>query len=147
MKRLGRRSPMLVAAAARVPSHKRFQRVLVDAPCSGTGTLRKHPELKWRVSQEEIERLGCQILEWLESLAGLVAPGGLLVFMTCSLEAEENESLMARFQERHVEFGPYDLGESVERPLKAGVTGPGTWRVLPADDHDGFSVQVLSRSR
>ncbi len=147
MERLARRRPLVVADAATAPFRAGFERLVVDAPCSGTGTLRKHPELKWRVSEAEIERLGRQLLSWLEAVSHLVSVGGLLVFMTCSLEPEENEIVLARFLARHNDFRPLVLSGRLDAPLEAGVTGPGTWRVLPADDHDGFSVQVLIRNR
>lgn len=146
MRRLARRRPLVVADAGRAPFRGSFGRVLLDVPCSGTGTLRKHPELKWRSSEAEIARLGRQIRHWLEGVAHLVAHGGLLVFMTCSLEPEENETVMERFLAHHAEFRPCALSERLDGTLQAWVTGPGTWRVLPADDHDGFSVQVLLRT-
>ena len=75
----------------------RFDRVVLDLPCTGTGTLRRHPELKWRISEGEIGRLASRRRALLEASAPLVAPGGLLVAITCSLEGEENEDVMARF--------------------------------------------------
>jgi 16S rRNA (cytosine967-C5)-methyltransferase len=77
--------------------HVRFDRVLVDAPCSGTGTLRRHPEIKWRLQPADLAALGEIQLRLLKSAAPFVASGGLLVYSTCSLEREENQDVVARF--------------------------------------------------
>jgi 16S rRNA (cytosine967-C5)-methyltransferase len=123
-----------------------FDRVIADLPCSGTGTLRKHPELKWRLSEGEIGRLCGDALRILDGAASLVRPGGLLISMTCSLERDENEGLIAQFRDRHPEFRPEELGEGIPPALKVFIQAPGVWRVPPADDHDGFTVQVLRRA-
>ena len=83
--------------AERTPFTGAFDRVVVDYPCTGTGTLRKHPELKWRWSESELERLAAQALRLLAGAAVAVAPGGLLVAISCSLEPEENEAVGERF--------------------------------------------------
>ncbi len=144
---LARRLALVAADAEWAPFRGGFARVVLDAPCSGTGTLRKHPELKWRTSLGEINRLADQTCRWLEAAADQVGPGGLLILMTCSLEPEENEMVVKDFLERHAEFRPCALEERLEGELEAWITGPGTWRILPADDHDGFSVQVVTKCR
>ena len=146
-RRLRRSLPLAVADAGEPPFQRAFDRVVLDLPCTGTGTLRRHPEIKWRISEGEIGRLSRQALRLLEGTAPLVAPGGLLVAITCSLEREENEEVMARFLATHPELSPLPLGEALESPAAAGVTGPGTWRVLTGGDHDGFSVNVLAKAR
>jgi 16S rRNA (cytosine967-C5)-methyltransferase len=143
--RLGRRLPVTVADAGRLPFVDRFDRVVVDLPCTGTGTFRKHPELKWRVSEDELGRLAEQGAELLVGASRAVAPGGLLVAITCSLEPEENESVVGSFLERHGEFTPLELGGRLPPPLDAAVVGAGRWQVLPEGDHDGFTVSVLAR--
>jgi 16S rRNA (cytosine967-C5)-methyltransferase len=143
--RLGRRLPLVVADAALPAVARRFDRVVLDLPCTGTGTLRRHPEIKWRLSPEEIGRLSGQALRLLEGAAPAVRPGGLLVAITCSLEEEENEGVVASFLAGHPAFAPFDLAAALPAPLAAGVSGPGLWRVLTAGDHDGFSVNVLQR--
>jgi len=145
--RLGRRFPVVVADGTRPPWKTSFDRVILDLPCTGTGTLRKHPELKWRISEDEIGRLSRQALALLEGAAPVVGEMGLLVAVTCSLEAEENEDVVAAFLERRPEFEPADLSEELSPPLSRGIRGPGFWRILPARDHDGFSVHVLRRTR
>ena len=145
LERLDRRLPLLLSDAARPPFHQPFDRVVVDLPCSGTGTLRKNPELKWRLSEEEVERLSGQGAELLGGVAGAVRPGGLLTAITCSLEAEENEEVVARFLDEHEEFAPLDLESRLPTPLDASIAGPGLWRLLPGGNHDGFTVSVLRR--
>jgi 16S rRNA (cytosine967-C5)-methyltransferase len=72
----------------------RFDRILVDAPCSNTGVMRRRVDLRWRIRPEEIERLRSTQLELLERAAKLLKPGGTLVYSTCSLEEEENSGLV-----------------------------------------------------
>jgi len=146
-RRLQRPLPLAVADAAGPPFTRGFDRVVLDLPCTGTGTLRRHPEIKWRISEGEIGRLSRQALRMLEGTAPLVAPGGLLVAITCSLEREENEEVVARFLATRPDFSLLTLEETLESPVTAGVTGPGAWRILTGGDHDGFSVNVLAKAR
>lgn len=142
-----RLQPRLLAAdGLALPFGSVFDRVVVDLPCSGTGTLRKHPELKWRISAGEIERLSAEGLAMVRGAAECVRPGGLLVVITCSIEPEENEAVAAAFLESRPGFRRRDLAGDLRRPAVEHVAGPGVWRVLPADDHDGFTVQVLERT-
>jgi 16S rRNA (cytosine967-C5)-methyltransferase len=145
LRRLGRVLPLVAADAAHPPFSGGFDRVVLDLPCTGTGTLRKHPELKWRISEAEIGRLAAQALALLESAARLVAPGGLLVAITCSLEPEENEQVIERLLAARSELGPVDLAGALPAPADRGIAGPGLWRLLTGDDHDGFTVSVLRR--
>jgi 16S rRNA (cytosine967-C5)-methyltransferase len=143
--RLARPVNLVLMDGERTAFSEVFERVVVDLPCSGTGTLRKHPELKWRVSPAEIVRLAAQSARILDGAAAAVRPGGLLIVITCSIEAEENEDVVARFLERHEGFVPFDLDRVLAEPIRAAIAGPGLWRLLPAADHDGFSVSVLWR--
>ncbi len=145
--RLGRALPVLAADAGRPPLAGRFDRVILDLPCTGTGTLRKHPELKWRISESEVGRLSRQSLRLLRGAAPLVAEGGLLVAITCSLEPEENEEVVARFLDEHRELERVELGELLTYPLDGSIAGPGFWRILPDGEHDGFTVHALRRRR
>ena len=79
----------------------KIDRVLVDAPCSGLGTLRRNPDLKWRQSPEAIEELRVKQAAILASAARLLKPGGRLVYATCSLLAAENEAIAEAFSEAH----------------------------------------------
>jgi 16S rRNA (cytosine967-C5)-methyltransferase len=145
-RRLRRALPLAVADAGVPPFRGPFDRVVLDLPCTGTGTLRRHPEIKWRISEGEIGRLSRQALRLLEGTAPLVAPGGRLIAITCSLEPEENEEVMARFLATHPELSLLPLERLLESPVAAGITGPGAWRILTGGDHDGFSVQVLAKA-
>lgn len=147
LRRLRRSLPRVVADAARPPFAGPFDRVVLDLPCTGTGTLRRHPELKWRISEPEIGRLARQAVRLLTGAAPLLAPGGLLVAITCSLEREENEDVVAAFLSEHPELAPLPLEGLLEPPVSAGVFAPGAWRVLTGGDHDGFSVHVLEKAR
>lgn len=144
--RLGRPVPMMMADAGRPATSTAFDRVVVDLPCTGTGTLRKHPELKWRISEGEIGRLTRQSLRLLDGAARQVVEGGLLVAVTCSLEREENHDVVAAFLERHPEFAPVDLAPLVTAPLDRWIVGLGSWQIAPDGDHDGFTVHVLRRT-
>jgi 16S rRNA (cytosine967-C5)-methyltransferase len=81
-----------------------FDRILVDAPCSGLGVLRRHPEAKWRKSSEQFERHQALQIQILDSAAVSLRPGGVLVYSTCSTEAEENEAVIEQFLRSHAEF-------------------------------------------
>jgi len=145
--RLRRVLPLVLADAGAPPWRGTFDRIVLDLPCTGTGTLRRHPELKWRISEGEIGRLSRQALHLLDGMAPHVAPGGTLVAITCSLEREENEDVVSRFVATHPDFSLLPLAGRLENPLAAGIRGPGAWRVLTGGDHDGFSVNVLAKAR
>jgi len=81
-----------------------FDRILLDAPCSNTGVMRRRVELRWRLRPEEIQRLRGLQLELLGDAAGIVKPGGILVYSTCSLEPEENGEVVKEFLAGHPDF-------------------------------------------
>jgi 16S rRNA (cytosine967-C5)-methyltransferase len=81
-------------AARPLPFRNRFDRILVDAPCSGTGTLGRNPEIKWRIGPDTPARLHAVQAAILSNALQLLAPGGRLVYSTCSLEREENEAVV-----------------------------------------------------
>jgi 16S rRNA (cytosine967-C5)-methyltransferase len=81
----------------------------------------------------------------LESCSGLVRPGGLLCIITCSIEVEENESVVGQFLERARDFEPMPLENRLPKSLRCGLGTQGRWRVLPTEHHDGFTVHVLRR--
>ncbi|MEO8503857.1 MAG: transcription antitermination factor NusB [Acidobacteriota bacterium] len=147
IKRLRLPIASLVADAERPALRGGFDRVVLDLPCSGTGTLRKHPELKWRISESEIGRLSRQALRMLAGCAPLVGAGGRLVAITCSLEPEENEQVVASFLAEHSDFEPEELTGQVPAALERHLISPGFWRLATAGDHDGFTVHVLKRRR
>jgi 16S rRNA (cytosine967-C5)-methyltransferase len=93
-----------VVADAHRPPVRQVGAVLLDAPCLGTGTFARHPDARSRVTPEALQRLGGLQAELLERTSDVVAPGGLLIYSTCSLEPEENELQVQGFLARHPEF-------------------------------------------
>jgi 16S rRNA (cytosine967-C5)-methyltransferase len=79
------------------PFHRPFDLVLVDAPCSGLGTLRRDPDIRWRREERDLPRLAAAELVLLQQAAAVVAPGGRLVYSTCSSEPEENDGVVQAF--------------------------------------------------
>ena len=120
-----------------------FERVLVDAPCSGTGTLRHNPEIRWRISAEDIIELSNRQRQILTNAAGVVKPGGRLVYSTCSLEPDENEAVVKAFTRSFENFEPATL--SVEPRLLTSANSARTWP--QRDDTDGFFVAAFTRKR
>ncbi len=124
------------------------QRVLVDAPCSGIGTLRRNPDLKWRQHPESLAEL-CQMQKSiLSSAARCVAPGGRLVYATCSLLPEENEQQAEAFLSNHPDFALVDVSTVLDNragPLK--MTTP--YLKLRPDVHgtDGFFAAIFERQK
>lgn len=118
-----------------------FDRVLVDAPCSGTGTLRGNPEIKWRLSADDLTRLAELQLSLLERAASSVVRCGRLVYSTCSMEREENEEVVRGFLERTSRF------RVIEPKAPAGlITNDGFVKTLPhRDNADGFFAAALER--
>ena len=126
----------------------KIDRVLVDAPCTGLGTLRRNPDLKWRQTAEAVGELNAKQGAILDSAATLVKPGGRLVYGTCSLLAEENEDVVARFLEAHPDFHVVPAAEVLARQ---GVVLPGMGDYLRLDprrhETDGFFAAVLERRK
>lgn len=94
----------LVVADARHPPVRDSEVVVVDVPCSGTGTLARHPDGRWRLTPASVRAMVGLQREILDAAAGIVRPGGLLVYSTCSLEREENEDQVVGFLERRPDF-------------------------------------------
>ncbi|HEX8185035.1 MAG TPA: 16S rRNA (cytosine(967)-C(5))-methyltransferase RsmB [Blastocatellia bacterium] len=118
-----------------------FDRVLIDAPCSGTGTLRRNPEIKWRLAADDIPRLAGVQLRLLERGAGMLASGGRLVYSTCSLEPEENEGVIGRFLEGGAPF------RTVQPKSHSDLITPeGFVRTFPhRQQTDGFFAAALEK--
>lgn len=129
----------------------KFDRVLVDAPCSGTGTLRRNPDLKWRQSVEQVNELSDMQAKILEAAAPLVRPGGLLVYATCSLLDQENGAIQQAFSEKHTEFEVVNpvqqlAAVGVDLPTDAVTQGamglPGLQLLPHRHNTDGFFAAV-----
>jgi 16S rRNA (cytosine967-C5)-methyltransferase len=143
----GRRGEALVvrADAGRAPlPRRRFASILLDAPCSGTGTLRKNPEIRLRLRPRDLAGFAEIQRRLLAAALDLLAPGGTLVYVTCSLEREENEDVVETLLGARPGFdrvAPDAAG--LPAPLAAAVAPGGAVRVLPGPTHDGFSAAVL----
>jgi 16S rRNA (cytosine967-C5)-methyltransferase len=124
-----------------------FARVLVDAPCSGLGTLRRNPDARWRLRPEDPAALAPTQRALLECAARAVMPGGALVYSTCTLLAEENEAVIGSFLAAHAEFSPVARSELPEA-VHAFVGADGFMRTWPPRHGiDGFFAARLARSR
>jgi len=108
-----------------------FDRILVDAPCSGTGTLRRNPEIRWRLANEDIANFAADQKQFLRNAAIVLRPTGRLVYSTCSVEREENEEVIDNFISTHADF-------TVEKTVR-------TWP--HREGSDGFFMAVLEGTR
>jgi 16S rRNA (cytosine967-C5)-methyltransferase len=125
-----------------------FDAVLLDAPCTGLGTLRRHPEQRWRVSEEDVARLAILQADLLDAAAALVRPGGLVVYSTCSLARAENHDVVAAFLagETGREFLSTSLANVVPAGWERFLTEEGWFQSVPATDGpDGHFVARLER--
>ncbi len=125
----------------------KLDRVLVDAPCTGLGTLRRNPDLKWRQTSAGLAELNTKQSLILEAAGRLVKPGGRLIYGTCSLLREENEDIIERFLEAHPEFVLSAVNPIFEK-LKISLKMPGPFLQLSPDRHgtDGFFAAVMERT-
>ncbi len=122
----------------------RMDLVFVDAPCTGSGTWRRHPDAKWRLTSAQLERRIAEQDEVLAAASAYVRPGGRLIYVTCSLLAEENEDRIAAFLTGHAGFANAPIELAGTQPWR---TGPGHLRLTPRNaDTDGFFVAALTRA-
>jgi len=121
-----------------------YDRVLIDAPCSGTGTWRRNPDARWRAPELGLENLVALQSRILASAARLVKPGGRVVYATCSMLCEENEDQVAKFLSAHPAFRLVPLVEAA--PELVGSAHPDHLSLTPArHETDGFFAAVLQR--
>lgn len=140
--------PVLAAADVRQAPFRpeTFDAVLVDAPCSGAGTLRSHPEIRWRVTPDDATDLARRQTEILEATAELVRPGGALVYATCSLFAEENDAVADRFLSARPHWRRVDARAHLP-PTAIELASDGVLRTFPhRDGLDGFFAVRLERA-
>jgi 16S rRNA (cytosine967-C5)-methyltransferase len=124
----------------------KIARVLVDAPCSGLGTLRRNPDLKWRQSPQSVAELVVKQASILQAAASLVRPGGRLVYATCSLLADENDAIVDAFLARTPGFAELDCAEILRSARIPLETGP-RLRLHPhRHGTDGFFAAALTKS-
>lgn len=144
VRRAGSGREQVIVADARRPPLRQAEVVLLDAPCLGTGTFARHPDARWRVTPAALGSLAEVQSELLERIAGLVPPGGLLVYSTCSLEPEENADQVRRFLAGHPEF----TRERTRRVPPELLSADGDLMVLP-HQHDmdgGYAARLRRRS-
>jgi 16S rRNA (cytosine967-C5)-methyltransferase len=133
-----------VADAAVARAGESFPRILLDPPCSGLGTLRSRPDLRWRVSPEAVEQLVGAQQRLLSAAAAMVSPGGTLVYSTCTISADENERQIAAFLEQHEGFHADDL--QPEFPAWKHPRAERHLLALPSvQGSDGFFIARLRR--
>jgi 16S rRNA (cytosine967-C5)-methyltransferase len=121
---------IVLDAAEPLPFRIPFDRIFIDAPCSGTGTLGRNPEIKWRLKESDLPRFAEKQLGIVRQAARLLAPAGKLVYATCSLEQEENEEVVRVLLEEE---------PSLRREREI-------WRIPGRDEGDGFFAAVLTKS-
>jgi 16S rRNA (cytosine967-C5)-methyltransferase len=141
-----------VADAAASHGQSGFDRVLVDPPCSGLGTLQARPDLRWRASAGAVAELAQLQRAILASGADALRPGGVLVYSTCTISPTENEHVIANFLDSHADFSLDDLAAEVPAFTSERMSGerprlPGSVLTLPhRDDTAGFFIARLRRS-
>jgi 16S rRNA (cytosine967-C5)-methyltransferase len=147
----------VVAADVRqLPLAEAFDSVLVDAPCSGTGTLARNPEIKWRLRAEDLLELQARQREILQAAADRTVSGGRLVYSTCSLEPEENVEVVEHFLSRNKSFQIVDCRRQLEKLRSEGeltcqqfdslLNGPYLRTIPGVHRCDGFFAAILQRS-
>jgi 16S rRNA (cytosine967-C5)-methyltransferase len=146
----GRRDEVLVvradAGAPPLPLET-FDAVLLDAPCSGTGTLRKNPEIRLRLAPGDLAGFALAQRRLLDAALPLLAPGGALLYVTCSLEPEENEDVVDAVLASRPAFARVRPVVEVSPPLAERTDLTGLVRVAPGPTHDGFSAILMTRLR
>lgn len=146
---------IVTADAQHLPMTTQFDRVLADVPCSGTGTLARNPEIKWRLTLDDLAELHARQLAILRSALAQVAPGGRLIYSTCSLEKEENEDVIEQALSDNNSFRLLDCSTELD---SLRTTGELTWpesttltrgpylRTIPGiHPCDGFFAAILER--
>jgi 16S rRNA (cytosine967-C5)-methyltransferase len=147
----------VVAADARhLPFGGTFESVLVDAPCSGTGTLARNPEIKWKLRPEDLEDLNTRQIDILRSAAARVISGGQLVYSTCSLEQEENSDLVEQFLTENNSFTIVECREKLDQLRAEGelvwphveslIKGPYLRTIPGVHPCDGFFAAILQKA-
>ena len=137
LQRLGQRACLRAADAATPETWwdgKPFERVLLDAPCSASGVVRRHPDIKWLRRSSDIGEFATTQQRLLEALWNVVARGGKLLYVTCSIFEEEDQQIIAAFATRHA-----------DARILGGMPGR-NGLLLPTNDHDGFFYALLEKS-
>lgn len=146
---LSDRALTVLADSRRSPLHRgSASSVLLDAPCSGTGTLRKNPEILLRLAEGDLAGFAAVQRALLGPALDLLAPGGLLVYVTCSLEPEENEAVVEAALANRDGFARETPDRSrLPAPMAVCVSTDGVVRVSPGETNDGFTAITIRRTR
>jgi 16S rRNA (cytosine967-C5)-methyltransferase len=149
LERAGRPGRVLTLNAEQpLPFDAVFDRVLLDAPCSGLGTLRRDPDIKWYRQPDDLPRLAASQLRMIEHAAQVVRPGGALVYATCSSEPEENDAVVDQFLARVPGFSLGRLGSSQALPeAETMIDARGMLHSSPAQGLDAFFAALLVRRK
>ncbi len=134
LQRLGLQAKLLAGDASNPEGWwdgRPFERILADVPCSASGVVRRHPDIKWLRRKEDITSFAIQQAEILQSLWRLLKPGGMLLYATCSVFRQENQEVVGKFLAAHPDARHMDLPES---------------QLLPNDQHDGFFYALLQKT-
>jgi len=132
--------------AAALPFGMTFDCVLLDAPCSGLGTLRRDPDIRWRRTEASLAPLAATQVEMLNRTAGVVKPGGRLIYATCSSEPDENEAVVDRFLSTHAEFAR--APDLIRPELDRFRTPAGDFRTFPFRDQlEAFFAAMLVKTK
>lgn len=136
--RLGQSATLLVGDASKPDAWwdgQQFDRILADVPCSATGVVRRHPDIKWLRRSDDFAGFARQQAEMLDALWPLVAPGGKLLYATCSVFAAENTDAVSAFAHRHPEAKRQSLPDFI----------PADGQLLPTPEHDGFFYALFTK--
>jgi len=127
---------------------KKFDRILLDAPCSGLGVLRRNPDANWRTFEKDLTRHAKRQATFLDNLANQVKPEGFLVYCVCSTEPEENESVIKGFLNKHKDFTIEKTPEGLPYKARIFLIGNGYLKTFPhLHNMDGFFAVCLKRAK
>ena len=151
-KRLGISSINTVTADASVPISnvlkQTYDRVLIDAPCSGLGTIGRHPDIKWNRTEPDIKRIARVQRKILENSASVVKKGGLILYAVCTYTREENRTVVDNFLTRSKEFSLVDLKEKIPQWASNLIDNDGFFRSYPQKHNmDGFFAALLKKEK
>ncbi len=132
-----------------LPEHQ-YAAILVDAPCTATGTIRRHPDIPHLRRQSEVERLAVQQAQMIDAAANLLAPGGILIYCTCSLQPEEGINQIQRALSTETLFERWPIHKTLAPGFEGGILPSGDIQILPSHlsdigGTDGFFISRLRR--
>ena len=125
----------------------KMEALLIDAPCTGTGVLRRNPDAKWKISEAQVREMAAKQKQIMRHYAPLLKPRGRLVYATCSVLTDENEEVVQSFLAEHADFRPGDAAAILQRHQLAPLANSNTIHLFPHQHNtDGFFAAVLERN-